>query len=134
MGFVSPYTKITCPSCNNKYYQGDFEIVSRVTSNKVLYTPPKMKATPETNKLKLAWSRVWVKSPDDFEKELARLRCPNPNCHNILPRDNTDEGITIAIVGDTFSGKTHFITVVIDLLRRLNSWWLFRDYCSKPGN
>src|SRR5207248_3090614 len=62
----------------------------------------------------------WARELDGekYTTALARRVCPNPNCRKMLPEHDIDETLNIAVVGDTFSGKTHYIAVLIDQLKR----------------
>lgn len=111
------YIKRICPSCLQEFLPGDCDIVSRTTidpntnTNKVLKSAPKSgwqqrmaRLYPETIKGK-------------YILDLACRKCPN--CGYLLP-DNIEqaENLTIAIVGDTFSGKTHYIATLINHMKK----------------
>jgi GTPase SAR1 family protein len=112
MPFVNPTFTIRCPYCRYTFHPGDAIISSLAHSNTVLYTPPKH------GSLKYYLSRVKIEelSGTKYTTEMARRVCPS--CHRLLPEHEMDRTLNIAIVGDTSSGKTHFIAVLIDQLKR----------------
>jgi hypothetical protein len=117
MPFISPFTKIRCPYCLKPFHPGDCAIVSTVDPNpnrvKVLRPAPLPK-TPEYMR-----SRTWIEelTGPEFTAELAVRACPN--CHKAL-FENIEmcDNINIAIIGDVSSGKTNYIAVLIDQLKR----------------
>jgi hypothetical protein len=112
MPAVHPLLRIHCPYCREKFHPGDCNIYSTVNSGKLL------RAAPKPGSLEYTRSRVWVDElVGDFVLEKARRDCPR--CHQLLFEGiETCDNINIAIVGDTGSGKTHYIAVLIDQLRR----------------
>lgn len=110
MPLVSPTFKIRCPYCRQEFHPGD--AVIKDNANNVLYTPPKAKS------LGYYLSRVKVEELNGakYTAQLARRACPV--CDRLLPEHETDRVLNISIVGDTSSGKTHFIAVLIDQLKR----------------
>lgn len=81
-------------------------------------TPPPLSGQPAgpavsaPGPTKSSWlSRLWLESlnKQEFVQELASRQCPNNNCGKLLPYNiESVDNITIAIVGDTFSGKSHW--------------------------
>jgi Double-GTPase 2 len=112
MGFTDPFKKIPCPFCNKEFSPGQCPIVSGVTGT-VLYTPPGGKLWSKVR------SRVWIKPPSSYKGELATFRCPH--CNSDLPPNinEVDDSTTIAIIGDVYSGKSHYITSLIYQLKKL---------------
>lgn len=113
MPFVNPFLKIRCPYCREKFHPGDCAIVSTTNRGKVLRQAP----TPGT--MEYRKSRTWIEelTGPEYTAELARRECPH--CGKLLFEGiETCENINIAIVGDTSSGKTHYIAVLIDQLKR----------------
>jgi hypothetical protein len=110
MPLVSPTYKIRCPYCRKEFHPGDAKI-SSLTNASVLYTPPKR------GSLGYVLSRVKVERLNGakFTTEIARRACPS--CSRLLPEHETDKVLNIAIIGDTSSGKTHYIAVLIDQLK-----------------
>lgn len=110
MPLVSPTFKIRCPYCRKEFHPGD--AVIKDNTNTVLYMPPKRKS------LSYYVSRVKVEELNGakYTTEMARRACPA--CDRLLPEHETDKVLNISIVGDTSSGKTHFIAVLIDQLKR----------------
>jgi hypothetical protein len=132
MSFINPFKKITCPFCNKGSYPGEYLIISRVTDNKYLY--PRQTVAVQTGQSSSSvrlpsqqgrWqkilSRFWLKLPNAYKGELACFECTN--CGSKLPPQITrvDNNITIAIIGDVFSGKSHYITSLIYELCHLSS-------------
>ncbi|HEY0755602.1 MAG TPA: hypothetical protein VGD98_16710 [Ktedonobacteraceae bacterium] len=115
MPFINPFAKIRCPYCLQPFHPGDCPIVSTVNQGKVLRFPP----APKT--LEYTRSRTWIEelTGPEFTSELATRQCPNPDCQKAL-FENIEmcDNINIAIIGDASSGKTHFIAVLIDQLKR----------------
>ena len=112
MPFVSPTFKIRCPYCRKEFHPSDAMIGSLINSNMVLYTPPK----PGSLGYYVSRLRIAELSGAKYTNAVARRICPE--CHRALPEREIDETLNIAIVGDTSSGKTHFIAVLIDQLKR----------------
>ncbi|HEX7733621.1 MAG TPA: hypothetical protein VF458_02115 [Ktedonobacteraceae bacterium] len=112
MPLVSPTFKIRCPYCRKEFHPGDAPISSLNNAGAVLYTPPKR------GSLGYYLSRVKVAelNGEKYTTAMARRACPS--CNRLLPEHETDRVFNIAIVGDTSSGKTHFIAVLIDQLKR----------------
>lgn len=110
MGF-SPYVKCICPSCFEEIFLGECRIVSGITTNKVLKTPSK---GPLTRLL------VEPLNGRKYTLELARRECTN--CEYLLP-DNVEDvpSITLAVIGDVYSGKSHYIAA---LIHQLKAKWL----------
>src|SRR2546428_13646817 len=95
----SPYVKCVCPSCFNDVFLGECRIVSGVTSGKVLKTPSKG-----------TFARMNVERLDGpkYTLELARRECSECGYH--LPENiEVVPSVTLAVVGDPFSGKSHYI-------------------------
>src|SRR6266576_1864955 len=101
MGF-SPYVKCMCPSCFEEIYLGECRIISGRTSGKVLKAP---------SKGPLARMRVEPLDGRKYTLELARRECPE--CGYPLPSNiELVPSVTLAVVGDTFSGKSHYIAAI----------------------
>jgi hypothetical protein len=113
MQIVNPFQKIMCPFCGEDFHLRDCNVVSITTGN-ILHdaqgTQPPL------------WSRLIVPGLIGKKKtrDLASYECPNPQCKKLLPRNigMVDDNITIAVIGDTFSGKSHYIAATIDQLRK----------------
>ncbi|HEU5229622.1 MAG TPA: hypothetical protein VFU49_17525 [Ktedonobacteraceae bacterium] len=105
------YIKRTCPSCIQEFYPGDCEIVSTTTSGKVLEGPPRKGWQQHV-------ARMFPKRLDGvYTLELACRKCPN--CGYLLPPNvERVENINIAVVGDTSSGKSHYIAALIHLIQK----------------
>src|SRR5258708_30258078 len=112
---VTPFTKIRCPYCLESFHPGDCAVVSTVDPNRIRVLRP----APRPNTLEYYKSRTWIEElvGPEYTAELAVRTCPL--CHEPL-FDNIEvcENINIAIIGDAFSGKTHYIAVLIDQLKR----------------
>ena len=109
---ISPYVKCVCPSCFEEIFLNECEIVSGRTAGKVL---------KERSKGTLA--RIGRVEPLDGPKytvELAQRVCYN--CNYLLPYNiERVRSLTFAVVGDTFSGKSHYIAAFI---RQLKDEWI----------
>jgi len=99
--------KVVCPYCSTEMQLRDCKVVSVVSGN-ILADPKKSRPLFTTSII----GRKGV-------RELASRQCVNPQCNKLLPRniEFVDQNITIAIIGDTFSGKTHYIAALIEQLR-----------------
>lgn len=107
MAFVNPLQKRRCPACGSEFFPGNCAIVSSVTSGKVLQ--------PEQPGF---LHRVWLKPINGpvLTKEFASRQCPD--CKVLLPNNiERAQSYTIAIVGDSASGKSHFIASCINELK-----------------
>jgi hypothetical protein len=111
------YIKRTCPNCIEKIYPGDCDIVSANTIDQTTGTYKVLrKAT--IGGFQQHWARVNpTPITGDLVLQLAHRRCPH--CGYLLPTNIEQvENINIAIVGDTFSGKSHYIAAVIHQIRK----------------
>lgn len=113
MALSDPFRKIRCPFCSEEYYLGDFAVFSE-TSGTIIHPAPQ-------NPWQRLGSRVWVRSLEGRKNTLAGAlrQCPNPICGKRLPFniEYVDDNIPIAVIGDTFSGKSHFIAAAIKQLK-----------------
>ncbi len=110
------YIRRTCPSCIQEFYPGDCEIVSPTIVDPTTGKHEEIKPAPSGFKRRFA--RI---NPEPITGELvlklAHRECPH--CYYLLPRNIEQvENITIAIVGDTFSGKSHFIGTLIHQIQQ----------------
>lgn len=115
MPFVNPFTKIRCPYCLRPFHPGDCAIISTLNQGKEL------RPAPQPKTLEYSRSRTWIEelTGPEFTAELAVRQCPNPACKKPLFENiETCDNVNIAIVGDSSSGKTHYIAVLIDQLKR----------------
>jgi len=119
MPLVNPFLKIRCPYCREKFHPGDCSIVSSINKYphtndfKVLRKAP----TPGTIEYALSRTRIEELIGPEYTTEIARRECPH--CKKLLFEGiETCDNLNIAIVGDTSSGKTHYIAVLIDQLKR----------------
>ena len=113
MPLVSPTFRIRCPYCRNSFHPGDCAIYSTATPGKLLRKPP-MLNTGEYVK-----SRTFIEelSGPEFTTEMAVRQCPS--CSQLLFEGiEMCDNLNIAIIGDSSSGKTHYIATLIDQLRR----------------
>ena len=108
MGF-SPYVKCVCPSCFEEIYLGECNIVSGITTGTVL---------KYSSKGPLARMRVEPLDGPKYALELARRQCTNPKCGYLLPYNiELAPSVTLVVIGDTFSGKSHYIAALIHQLK-----------------
>ena len=110
MRLVSPTHKIRCPFCRKEFHPSDCVILSSVNGT-ILYNPP----APRSFSYYFSRFHIDELSGPRYTAELARRACPS--CRRALPEREIDEPVNIAIVGDTSSGKTHYIAVLIDQLK-----------------
>src|SRR5579864_6490346 len=100
--------KCVCPACFSEIYLAECRIVSGITRGKVLKTPPKG-----------IFTRMRKPEPLDgraYTLELAHRECPV--CDYLLPPNiESVQSITLVVVGDTFSGKSHYIAALIHQLK-----------------
>ncbi|GHO96492.1 hypothetical protein KSF_065400 [Reticulibacter mediterranei] len=104
------FVKCVCPSCLEEIYLGECRIVSGRTSGKVLKEP------------KGPFARMSVEplTGPKYTLELARRECTN--CAYPLPYNiESVPSLSLVIVGDTFSGKSHYIA---SLIQQLKTEWL----------
>ena len=102
--------KIICPSCFEEIFLGECKIVSNI-SGKILEDP---------GKGLLARSQVKPLTGRGYTLEQAHRQCPN--CNYLLP-PNIEQvpNITLAVVGDTNSGKSHYIA---SLIHQMQTEWV----------
>lgn len=106
---VNPFRKYKCPACGEEFYPGDCAIVSSIDKSEI--------RGPRAN----IFSRTYVPllKGSKYVKKLALRECPNPKCKRLLPYNIPDvESYTIAIVGDSSSGKSHYIASCIHQLKQ----------------
>ena len=105
------FIKRTCPNCIQSIYPGDCDIVSvnidpNTNTNRILVKAPE-------GRLKRQYARI---NPQPIVGRLvlesAHRKCPF--CGYLLPTNIEQvENINIAVVGDTFSGKSSYIAAII---------------------
>ncbi|MBA2677466.1 MAG: hypothetical protein H0U76_03595 [Ktedonobacteraceae bacterium] len=110
------FIKRTCPNCIQSIYPGDCDIVSvnidpKTNTNKILVKAPE-------SGLKRQYARI---NPQPIVGRLvlesAHRKCPH--CGYLLPTNIEQvENINIAVVGDTFSGKSSYIAAIIRQIRQ----------------
>jgi GTPase SAR1 family protein len=110
------YIKRICPSCNKEFYPGACEIVSPNIIDATTGKHEPLKSAPSGLKKRLA-----LINPEPITGELvlklAHRECPH--CYYLLPTNIEQvDNINIAIVGDTFSGKSHFIGALIHQIQQ----------------
>lgn len=113
MPLVLPTFKIRCPYCRNVFHPSDCAVFSATNPGKLLRKPP-MPGTTEYLR-----SRTWIEelTGPEFTTEMAVRQCPF--CGELLFEGIEQcDNINIAIIGDTYSGKTHYIATLIDQLNR----------------
>ena len=113
MPVVSPSLKIRCPYCHKNFHPGDCAIYSTITPGKVL------RKSPMAGTIEYIRSRTWIEelNSHEYTSEGAARQCPN--CGNLLFEGfEMCDNVNIAIVGDASSGKTHYIAMLIDQLKR----------------
>jgi hypothetical protein len=105
--YISPYVKCVCPSCFQEVYLGECRIISGITTGKVLKNP---------SKGPFARMRVEPLEGPKYASELARRECTN--CKYLLPHNiELVPSITLALIGDAFSGKSNYIAALIHQIR-----------------
>lgn len=104
---MSLFVKCICPSCFNEIYLGDCGIISGRTTGKPLKTPSKgMFARMNVEPLEGPY----------YTLELARRECTE--CKYLLPPNiERVPSITLVVVGDVSSGKSHYIAALIQQIR-----------------
>lgn len=110
------YIKRTCPSCIQEFFPGDCEIVSPTIIDPATGKHATLKPAPA------GWRKHAARiNPEpitgNLVLQLAQRECPH--CHYLLPTNIEQvENINIAIVGDTFSGKSHYIGALIHQIQQ----------------
>lgn len=106
----SPDIIARCPSCMDQFHVGDCDIVSS-ESGAILKPGP----APNEWKTPLRKKVEALTSPK-YLRQLACRKCPH--CGYLLPFNiERAKNISIAIVGDIMSGKTHYLASVIHELK-----------------
>ena len=112
--------RIHCPFCNFEFHPGDCAIYSTTRfdeKKKAILLHP----APQGDFQRLL-ARSWVRSLDgpEYVREDACRQCPR--CSNLLPyRFEVDASFNIAIVGDAFSGKSHYLAALLHQLGNADS-------------
>lgn len=107
---INPFLQRTCPYCGNSFHPGQCAIVSKRNPGTVLNQP-----------LPGPLSRLLVREIKGlrYVREGALPECPDPDCKKLLPYNIARAtSHTIAIVGDSTSGKSHYIASCIDQLKQ----------------
>jgi hypothetical protein len=101
---------VRCPCCLDQFYVGDCDIVSRTDGRLLRKGPaPNEWRTPRRENVESLTSPKYL-------RQLAGRQCPH--CGYGLPFNiERAKNISLAIVGDTYSGKSHYIASVIHTLR-----------------
>ncbi len=108
MDFLGLSTKCTCPSCFNEIDLADCRILSGRTSGKVLKDRPKGMLA-HVRKIEPLHGQYYT-------LELAHRECPE--CGYLLPENIENvPSIILVVVGDVFSGKSHYIASFIHQLK-----------------
>jgi GTPase SAR1 family protein len=111
------YIKRTCPNCIKELYPGDCDIVSPVVIDPRTGKHEVLKVAP-TSGLKKHLARI---NPEPITRELvlqsAHRECFH--CNYLLPTNIEQvDNINIAVIGDTFSGKSHYIGALIHQIQQ----------------
>ncbi|HYU76711.1 MAG TPA: hypothetical protein VEL31_28920, partial [Ktedonobacteraceae bacterium] len=111
------YIQRTCPNCNKKIYPGECDIVSPTIIDTTTGKHEVIKLAPSRG-LRKQYALI---NPEPITGELvlklAHRECPH--CYYLLPTNIEQvENINIAIVGDTFSGKSHYIAALIHQIQQ----------------
>jgi hypothetical protein len=110
---VSPTLKIRCPYCWKEFHPGDCAVYSTANPHNLIFPAPK----PGTPEYKISRTRIVDLKGLDLALELPVRQCPY--CKELLFVGIEEcDNLNIAIIGDSASGKTHYIAVLIDLLER----------------
>ena len=103
-----------CPRCIEEFYPGDCQIVSQVTKQILMPAPTEWLAKQYARR-----NPIPLSTPD-YVHELACRLCPY--CGYFLPYNiETVENITVAVIGDVASGKSHYIT---SLIHQMQERWI----------
>lgn len=112
--FLSKSIVCTCPSCIEEFYPGDCDIVS-LTTGEILEPAP----VRWLDKQIVRRNPKSLSTPAYLSKSACRV-CPW--CEYHLPYNiETVENITIAVIGNPNSGKSHYIT---SLLHQMQERWI----------
>ena len=103
---VNPFHKCICPSCGETFYPGNSAIVSK-SGDVIVDAQPGF----------FARAFITPLEGNEFTRVLALRQCPH--CKGKLPRNvESAQSYTIAIVGDSVSGKSHYIASCIHQLKQ----------------
>jgi Double-GTPase 2 len=110
-GLYSDTNKRLCPLCGEEFYPGECRIMSRLTSGKELKPAP----TGWLEKQRVRRNPESLLGPM-YVKELASRECPH--CGYLLPYNiESVESKSIVVVGDTYSGKSHYLAALINQIQ-----------------
>ncbi len=121
---IVPWKKWYCFFCHKPFYLGDCAIYSSTTTGREL--------EPEPTGWERLFSRFMVFRLEgrlEWVAELPSRRCPH--CTKLLPSNmERVRNVSIAVVGDTYAGKTHYIAACIKQLQegKLGSGGGFVDF------
>jgi hypothetical protein len=105
---INPFRQRVCPYCGKGFHPGNCAITSSITRKEIR----------KANSSFLSRAFVQPIKGQKYIRELALRQCPNSDCGELLPYNiERADSYTIAIVGDSSSGKSHYIASCIRLLK-----------------
>lgn len=129
MGLI---TTCLCPACFTKLYLGNCPIVSGRRTQYDPVTKRDQGVVLETPFWPIGAVNVPPLTGRKYTMEDARRQCTNKDCKYELPHNiERVPSMTLAIVGDTFSGKTHYIAGLIHQIK--NEWQLMAARAGRSG-
>lgn len=112
-GPLSFLYRIHCPFCDYSFHPGDSVIYCEDHQHKLV----ELEKAPQTV-LERSFARLYVRALDKGEYFQKKAQRACPRCHSLLPPGfESYPTFTIAVIGDTVSGKSHFITALLHLLK-----------------
>src|SRR5947199_4278325 len=107
----SVYVKYVCPNCSERCYLGDCTIVSRVNEGMILQPPPHEESQQH-------YARIHPE-PLISSRHIKEMACRSCyNCEFLLPYNiERVNNMRIAVIGDIFSGKSHYIASLVHELQ-----------------
>lgn len=106
-GIIAP--KLNCPFCNFEFRLNEAAVVSTVNPGKVL-RPGK------SGPFEIVFGHKGPLDGAALTAEVACYQCPR--CRLVLPyRYESSTNIYIGVIGDTYSGKTHYLAALLSLMK-----------------
>lgn len=113
----NPFQPCRCPFCFKTFHLGQCELLS-VKNNPLLGTTTTEVLRPQPQGIQKALGYIWAPPlvGEAYAKARASRRCPH--CQEVLPYNlGMMDNFFLAIIGSRYSGKSHYITALINELR-----------------
>jgi len=112
-------SKTICPRCFEEFYIGDCEIVAGLPFSEISEGTV-LKAAPKGLERQIARLNPAPLTGPNYVRARAYRKCPN--CEYQLPHNSgSATDVRIAVIGDVFSGKSHYLAALMNQLRQASA-------------